>query len=54
MDEMHELYPQYGFDMHRGYPTRFHREALMKHGPSPIHRKTYGIVKELVPGRDLV
>lgn len=48
MKEMHELYPQYGFNSHFGYPTKEHRLALEKHGPSPIHRKTFKGVKELV------
>ena len=46
MDEYHELYPQYGFSSHRGYGTKKHREAIIKHGPCPIHRKTFKGVKE--------
>ena len=41
MDEAHLLYPQYGFDKHRGYGTKAHLAALAKHGPSPIHRLTF-------------
>jgi ribonuclease HII len=37
----HEVYPQYGFDSHKGYGTRAHLEALSRHGPSPIHRRTF-------------
>lgn len=48
MKEMHALYPQYGFDSHFGYPTKFHREAIQKFGPSPIHRKTFKGVKEFI------
>lgn len=48
MKEMHELYPQYGFDSHFGYPTKQHREAIETFGPSPIHRKTFKGVKEFV------
>ena len=48
MKEMHELYPQYGFDTHSGYGTKFHREAIKVHGPSPIHRKTFAGVKEYI------
>lgn len=46
MKEMHELYPQYGFASHSGYPTKEHRLAIQEHGPSPIHRKTFKGVKE--------
>jgi len=31
-------YPEYGFDIHKGYGTKMHREALKLHGPCPIHR----------------
>lgn len=48
MKEMHALYPLYGFDSHFGYPTAFHREAIQKHGPCPIHRKTFKGVREFV------
>jgi len=37
----HRLYPVYGFDRHKGYPTREHREALRIYGPSPLHRRTF-------------
>ena len=37
--------PRYGFDRHKGYPTRDHKDALLAHGPSPIHRMTFrGVV----------
>ena len=36
-----ETYPAYGFDIHKGYGTRAHYEALEKIGPCPIHRKSY-------------
>ena len=41
MDSYHKAYPQYGFDRHKGYPTKLHREALKKEGLSPIHRRTF-------------
>ena len=41
MLEMAEKYPQYGFERHKGYGTRFHYEMLDKYGPSPIHRRTF-------------
>lgn len=41
MQALHRLYPQYGFDRHKGYPTADHRAALRQHGPSPVHRRTF-------------
>lgn len=48
MREMHEKYPQYGFNSHFGYPTKGHREAIQLHGPCEIHRKSFKGVKEYV------
>lgn len=48
MLEMHELYPEYGFNQNAGYPTQSHREAIKTFGPSPIHRKTFKGVKEFI------
>jgi ribonuclease HII len=42
------LYPQYGFENHKGYFTKEHLAALEKYGPCPIHRITYGPVKALL------
>lgn len=41
MIEISEKYPEYGFDKHKGYPTKQHLDALHKHGVLDIHRKTY-------------
>lgn len=41
MLEMAKQYPEYGFDIHKGYGTKAHYEALRNHGPSPIHRATF-------------
>lgn len=49
MIEMDKEYPQYGFANHKGYGTAEHREALEKHGPCPIHRRTFGAVREILP-----
>ncbi len=46
MEKYHLEYPKYGFDLHKGYPTSFHREAVKRYGCSPIHRKTFKGVKE--------
>ena len=41
MLEMAEKYPEYGFDVHKGYGTKAHYEALRSHGHSPIHRMSF-------------
>jgi ribonuclease HII len=41
MDDFHRLYPEYGFDRHRGYGTAEHLDALRRHGPCPIHRWSF-------------
>lgn len=51
MLELHALYPQYGFDKHKGYPTAEHLAALAEHGPSPEHRVSFGPVRRLLAGR---
>ncbi|MDH7516035.1 MAG: ribonuclease HII [Bacteroidota bacterium] len=43
MDELDDIYPQYGFRRHRGYPTAAHIEALRLYGPSPVHRKSFTV-----------
>lgn len=40
-------YPQYGFARHKGYGTREHSEALLRFGPTPIHRRSFAPVREL-------
>jgi ribonuclease HII len=46
MDAYHKLYPQYGFDRHKGYGTQEHLEALSAYGPCPIHRAGYRPVQD--------
>ncbi len=41
MKKAHEEYPMYGFDKHKGYGTKLHVEQIKKHGPCPIHRKSF-------------
>lgn len=41
-------YPGYGFAKHKGYPTKFHMEALKNQGVTPVHRRTFGPVKRLL------
>ncbi len=45
MDEIDRQYPGYGFAYHKGYGTALHLEALMKLGPCPLHRRSFGPVK---------
>lgn len=45
---LHEQYPQYAFDQHKGYPTALHLERLRLHGVSPVHRRSYAPVRELI------
>ncbi len=48
MMELHNQYPEYGFDRHKGYPTAFHLAQLEKYGVSPVHRKTYAPVRKIL------
>lgn len=48
MQELHARYPHYGFDRNKGYPTRDHRQAIERFGPSPVHRRTFRGVKEFL------
>ena len=41
MEAMAEEYPQYGFEIHKGYGTKAHYAALTEYGPSPIHRMSF-------------
>lgn len=45
---LHEQYPEYEFDRHKGYPTKAHMALLEIHGPCPEHRKSFGPVKRLL------
>ncbi len=48
MLELHAQFPYYGFDRHKGYPTKHHIEALREHGVSPVHRHSFAPVRALV------
>ena len=48
MNELSKIYPEYGFEKHKGYPTKAHKEALKKYGVLDIHRKTYKPVQEVL------
>ncbi|MDQ7784709.1 MAG: ribonuclease HII [Desulfomonilaceae bacterium] len=47
MRELHEQYPMYGFDRHKGYGTEAHRKALREFGPCPAHRQCFKGVREV-------
>jgi ribonuclease HII len=48
MLRLHAIYPFYGFDRHKGYPTALHLNALRQHGPSIIHRRSFAPVRALL------
>ena len=50
--KLHKKYPQYGFDQHKGYGTALHLERLREHGASPVHRRSFAPVREVLE-RDL-
>ena len=52
MIAMHERLPQYGFAIHKGYPTAAHIAALNLHGVSSEHRKSFGPVRRLLQGKN--
>jgi ribonuclease HII len=53
MRDLHERYPLYGFDRHKGYNTEEHERALTEHGPSPVHRYSFVNVNRAAVQADL-
>lgn len=51
MRRIHELFPEYGLDRHKGYDTAAHRAALGLHGPSPFHRRSFSPVRAALVAR---
>ena len=49
--EMDKKYPQYGFAVHKGYPTKAHRDAVLAHGICPEHRRSF--LKKILPDEAL-
>jgi len=47
---LHEQYPEYGFNQHKGYGTRVHMEALQQHGALPEHRRSFAPVRRVLQG----
>jgi ribonuclease HII len=50
MRQLHEQYPTYGFDQHKGYGTAAHIAALHQHGVTPHHRRSFAPIRELLFG----
>ena len=48
MKEYGKQYPEYGFEKHKGYVTKAHKEALEKYGATPIHRKSFAPVQKVL------
>jgi len=48
MHKLHDSYPEYRFDRHKGYPTAEHLELLARHGPCPVHRRSFAPVRKLL------
>ena len=46
MLKLHEQYPQYDWNKNKGYPTKKHREGIVKSGTTPYHRKTFRLLDE--------
>jgi len=41
MDKLHIEYPDYGWNRNKGYATQFHRNAILRYGITPYHRKSF-------------
>ena len=46
MLSLHQEYPHYGWDRNMGYPTREHRKGVLKHGPTPYHRRSFKLLDD--------
>jgi ribonuclease HII len=46
METLHQEYPLYGWNKNMGYPTREHRKAVLKHGPTPYHRRSFRLLDD--------
>ena len=46
MNKIHNEYPQYGWDKNKGYPTKFHKKAILKYGITKYHRKSFKLFDE--------
>ena len=48
MDDLHKQFPNYGFNKNKGYPTKMHREALLKYGAVSCHRRSFAPVRNVI------
>lgn len=46
MQQLHEQFPHYGWKENKGYPTRYHRDAIRAHGDTPYHRRTFRLLPD--------
>lgn len=46
MVQLHEQYPQYGWDRNKGYPTAEHYKAIEEYGPTPYHRRSFNLYRQ--------
>lgn len=46
MEALHEKYPYYQWNKNKGYPTRAHREGILKHGATPFHRQSFTLLPD--------
>jgi ribonuclease HII len=51
MMQLDATYPAYGFASHKGYACPAHLEALRRHGPAPVHRRSFAPVRDMCQGR---
>ncbi len=51
MARQHQIYPQYNFASHKGYPTAEHRQALKRHGACPLHRVSFEPVRSVTDAK---
>lgn len=54
MQVLHQQYPQYGFDRHKGYPTAMHIAALQQHGVSVVHRRSFSPVRKVMMNEESI
>ncbi len=45
MESLHNQYPEYAWNRNKGYPTREHRQAILEHGPTEYHRRSFRLLK---------
>ncbi|MCB0630126.1 MAG: ribonuclease HII [Saprospiraceae bacterium] len=51
LKKLHEQFPQYGWDRNKGYPTAEHRKAILKHGATLHHRRSFRLLPDAVQGK---